>query len=98
MADEQKQQRLIRYLVETLTKRNRENLVYQRFVQKLKDEGRLGILEDLDKIRRSEDIRKAQEAYFQSLNALIAEANGEIEDHVLREIILTLQLDTGESN
>jgi hypothetical protein len=67
--DIEKQKRVTRYLVETLTKRHRENLVYQRFVQELKDEGRLGILEDLDRIRRSEDIHSAQDSYFRSLDA-----------------------------
>ncbi len=85
--DAEKQKRIIRYLVETLTKCNRENLVYERFVQELKDGGRVGILEDLHRIRRSEEIQSAQDTYFRSLDALIAEANGEIKDQVLRDLI-----------
>ncbi len=90
--------RINRYLVETLTKSRREQFVFDQFVLDLKKEGRVGILEDLDRIRRSEDVHKAQEAYFQSLNAVIAESNGEIEDHVLRSLILQLKLDKGETN
>lgn len=96
--DIEKQMRIIRYLVETLTKCNRENLVYQRFVQELKDKGRMGTLEDLNRIRRSEDVQTAQDTYFHSLDGLIAEANGGIEDHLLRELIRQLRLETGKSN
>lgn len=95
--DAEKQQRIIRYLVEKLAKLHRESLVNEEFQRDLKEnEGRVGILEDLHRIRKLPRIQEAYDHYFQSLHSLIS--GEELPDQALQELIQRLGLSEGKPN
>lgn len=95
--DAERQQRIIRHLVQKLATLYREMLVFEEFQKELKEnEGRVGILEDLNRIRSSPETQGKYDAYFQSLDSLISEEK--IPDQALQELIRRLGLNEDKPN
>ena len=96
--DDQSQKRAIRDLAGMLVKCRREVLVYESFVRELKAEGRLGIVEDLHRIRKSPETEKFHGSYLRSLEAAIPALGTELSDQSLEELIRLSGLDEAKSN
>ncbi len=95
--DAEKQQRIIHFLVQRLAKLHMEDLVHKEFLRELKeDKGRVGILDDLARIRGSEKIQEAHHNYFTSLDSLIY--GKELPDQALQELIRRLGSDESKPN
>lgn len=96
--DAEGQMRLIKYLIEKLTKLQREDEVFRMFVDELRDQDQMvGIPDRLHKIRNSQELKDRVAVYFRSLDSLIL-GTEELPDHVRRELIQQLRLGGGESN
>jgi phage terminase small subunit len=96
--DIEKQRRVIQYLMADWSKCKREQLVFEQFVQELKEEGRVGILEQLHRIRSSPRIQEAHAATYKSLDAIVSSALGEMPLDQAEKLIQHIKPDTGEPN
>jgi hypothetical protein len=96
--DIEKQKRVIQFLIADWSKCKREQLVFEQFVQELKDEGRLGIMEQLHKIRSSPRIQEAHAATYKSLDAIVSSALGEMPLDQAEKLVLHIKPGTGEAN
>jgi hypothetical protein len=72
--------------------------VFEQFVQELKDEGHLGILEQLHRIRNSDRIREAHAATYKSLDAIVSSALGEMSLDQFEKLIQHIKPTSGEPN
>jgi len=97
-AKQQKQEELIRFLVQDRAKCKREQLVFDKFVQELKDEGRVGIPDQLHKIRNSHEIQAAYAATFASLDAIVSSVLEEMTLDQVEKAIRNLKPEIGEPN
>jgi hypothetical protein len=96
--DTEKQKRVIQFLMADLSKCKREQLVFEQFVRELKDEGRLGIVEQLHRIRNSPRIQEAHAATYKSLDSIVSSALGEMPLDQAEKLIQHIKPDTGEPN
>ena len=96
--DVEKQKRVIRFLVEKWATLQREQLVFDEFVRELKEEGRLGILEHLHKIRHSARIQEAHAATFRSLDSIVSSALGEMSLDQVEKLTRHITPSSGEPN
>ena len=96
--DDQRQKQAIRDLARMLAKYRRESIVYEQFAEELKEEGRVGILEDLHRIRKSPQTEARMGAYFRSLEAAIPGLGTELSDQSLAELIRLSGLGEGKAN
>ncbi len=96
--DTEKQKRVIQFLMSDWSKCKREQLVFDQFVQELKDEGRLGIMEQLNKIRQSDRIQEAHAATYKSLDSIVSSALGEMPLDQAEKLIQHIKPDVGEPN
>jgi hypothetical protein len=96
--DSDRHVRIIRFLIEKLTKLNQEEQVFQLFVKELREkDGMVGIPDRIHRIRNSPELKKRVKAYFENLDSLVL-GKEELPDHALRELIQQLQLNEGEPN
>jgi hypothetical protein len=96
--DADKQERIVKFLIEKLTKLQQEEEVFRLFVKELREKDQMvGILERLHRIRTSQEVKGRVAAYFRNLDSLILDTEG-LSDRALRELIQQLRLDEGESN
>jgi hypothetical protein len=93
-----KQKRVIQFLMADWSKCKREQLVFEEFVRELKEEGRLGILEQLHRIRQSDRIQKAHATTYKSLDAIVSSALGEMPLDGAEKLIRHIAPDSGEPN
>ncbi len=96
--DLEKQKRVIQFLLADWSKGKREQMVFEQFVQELKDEGRVGIQEQLQKIRQSDRIREAHAATYGSLDAIVSSALGEMSLGQLEKLLPHIKPTSGEPN
>lgn len=95
-ADLEKQKRVIRFLIADWAKCKEDQLVFDQFVRELKEEGHLGIVEKIYRIRQSPRIRGAHAATYKSLDAIVSSALGEMPMDQVEKLIQNLKIDTGE--
>jgi len=96
--DLEKQERVIQFLMADWSKCKREQLVFDQFLQELKDEGRVGTLEQLDRIRSSSRIQEAHAATYKSLDSIVSSALGEMPLDQAEKLIRHIKPDEGEPN
>lgn len=96
--DDDRHLRIIKFLIEKLTKLQQEDEVFRRFVKELQEQEQMvGIPERIHRIRNSQEIKDRAAAYFRSLDSLIL-GTEKLPDHALQELIQRLRLHEGESN
>jgi uncharacterized protein YdcH (DUF465 family) len=96
--DAEKQERIIRYMVEKITKLQAEEEVFRLFVQELREKDQMvGIQERIHRIRNSQELKDRVAAYFRSLDSLI-HGTEELPDRALQELIQRLKLPGDKTN
>ena len=96
--DSERQLNIIKFLVEKVTKLQREQEVFRLFVEELREKDQMvGIPDRIHRIRNSRKLKDRCAAYFRNLDSYVF-GTEKLPDHVLQELIQLLRLDEGESN
>jgi hypothetical protein len=96
--DTEKQTRIIRYLVEKLTKLQQEKEVFDALVAELREKDQMvGIPDRIHRLRNSPEVKTRIAEYFRRLDSLIFDTE-ELPDRALQELIQRLGLAEDKSN
>lgn len=96
--DADKQTRIMKFLIEKLTKLQQEEEVFRLFVKELHEQDQMvGIPERIHRIRNSQELKDRVAAYFRNMDSLIL-GTEELPDRALQELIQQLRLPEGKPN